>query len=491
MFRQKLAHDALSLRAHRGTQSRFVSSASRAGQQQIGNIRAGHKQHQANRGEQRKQRWPHQSYVVGLQRRDRQMQRLVGKLLRLTAKPAGNRFRFALRLPHRDALAQPADHSQETYVPVAFLEVIQKGNEYLHIGHHAAAIRKQQFEISRQHANNREVISIQPRGLPDNARIGPEFPPPQSVGQNHQRGRAPAVFARRKETSQLRLFREQRQEICRREGQPYLFRLGSSGDGAARRPDPADLLERAGSLAQLHHLRPGSRPARLLPPGRPEDGQPVCLGIRQRSDQHPVDHAEDRRVRANPERQGQDPDRRKSRRLPQHARAEPYVGPHRFQPEAAALFAALFLEPLMTAKFDSRSPLRLRARRARPLQVLRAIEHVRSQLLIRIFIFFNACAIEHGPQQGQQFHAFSSLSFLASRKSTGPHFTPMKIAAYLIEKIGSTVSGYFHPSLWLSESHELLVTQRRHRIHTHCPPRRQVPSQEPCSGEKTNRCDHG
>src|SRR5437899_4051122 len=36
----------------------------------------------------------------------------------------------------------------------------------------------------------------------------------------------------------------------------------------------------------------------------------------------------------------------------------------------------------------------------------------------------------------------------------------MKIAAYLIEKIGSTVSGYFHPSLWLSESHELLVAQR-------------------------------
>jgi len=31
---------------------------------------------------------------------------------------------------------------------------------------------------------------------------------------------------------------------------------------------------------------------------------------------------------------------------------------------------------------------------------------------------------------------------------------PTKIAAYLIEKIGSTVSGYFHPSLWLSESHD-------------------------------------
>src|SRR2546429_210769 len=44
-------------------------------------------------------------------------------------------------------------------------------------------------------------------------------------------------------------------------------------------------------------------------------------------------------------------------------------------------------------------------------------------------------------------------------------FTPMKIAAYLIEKIGSTVSGYFHPSLWLSESHGLLVVQRHDGIH--------------------------
>jgi len=39
------------------------------------------------------------------------MQRLVGVFFRLAAKLGGNRFRFALRLPHRDALAQPADHS--------------------------------------------------------------------------------------------------------------------------------------------------------------------------------------------------------------------------------------------------------------------------------------------------------------------------------------------------------------------------------------------
>src|SRR5437867_11940825 len=116
------------------------------------------------------------------------------------------------------------------------------------------------------------------------------------------------------------------------------------------------------------------------------------------------------------------------------------MAPRRLQPEAPALFAALFLDPPMTAKFDSRSPLRLRARRARPLQVLRAIEHVRSQLLIRILIFFDACAIEHGPQQGQQFHAFSSLSLVASRQRTGPHFTPLDIAPYRIPARGSTFS---------------------------------------------------
>src|SRR2546421_1475449 len=47
--------------------------------------------------------------------------------------------------------------------------------------------------------------------------------------------------------------------------------------------------------------------------------------------------------------------------------------------------------------------------------------------------------------------------------------TPMKIAAYLIEKIGSTVSGYFHPSLWLSESHGLLVTQSHYGIDARSP----------------------
>ena len=41
--------------------------------------------------------------------------------------------------------------------------------------------------------------------------------------------------------------------------------------------------------------------------------------------------------------------------------------------------------------------------------------HVRSQLLVRIF--FNACAIEQGTQQGQEFHGLSSFSFPASRKA--------------------------------------------------------------------------
>src|SRR6266702_5434746 len=61
--------------------------------------------------------------------------------------------------------------------------------------------------------------------------------------------------------------------------------------------------------------------------------------------------------------------------------------------------------------------------------------------------------------------------------------TPMKIAAYLIEKIGSTVSGYFHPSLWLSESHGLLVPQGRHRIDFHRSPRGQI-AREQCNEDE-------
>src|SRR5207302_5656319 len=70
-----------------------------------------------------------------------------------------------------------------------------------------------------------------------------------------------------------------------------------------------------------------------------------------------------------------------------------------------------------------------------------------------------------------------------------PEPTPMKIAAYLIEKIGSTVSGYFHPSLWLSESHELLVPQRDHRIDSRRPPRWQKRSKQ-CDCNQGDRCSH-
>src|SRR5207253_1677217 len=61
----------------------------------------------------------------------------------------------------------------------------------------------------------------------------------------------------------------------------------------------------------------------------------------------------------------------------------------------------------------------------------------------------------------------------------------MKIAAYLIEKIGSTVSGYFHPSLWLSESHELLVAQRFDGIELGRLDGR------PHADEQSDRGDHG
>src|SRR5437879_11676318 len=64
----------------------------------------------------------------------------------------------------------------------------------------------------------------------------------------------------------------------------------------------------------------------------------------------------------------------------------------------------------------------------------------------------------------------------------------MKIAAYLIEKIGSAASGYFHPSLWLSESHELLVSQGNHRIDAHRPPCRDVAS-ECGDSDQNERCE--
>src|SRR5437016_13414277 len=66
----------------------------------------------------------------------------------------------------------------------------------------------------------------------------------------------------------------------------------------------------------------------------------------------------------------------------------------------------------------------------------------------------------------------------------------MKIAAYLIEKIGSTVSGYFHPSLWLSESHGLLVSERLDRIEQRRLARRVVSEKNANRNGKERRDDN-
>src|SRR5580700_1643674 len=82
------------------------------------------------------------------------------------------------------------------------------------------------------------------------------------------------------------------------------------------------------------------------------------LRIGKRIEQHPIYDREERRVRANAERQRHDCYGSESRMLPQHAKAIAHIAPESLQPESAPLLAAAFFHTLDGAQLQHSAPSR-------------------------------------------------------------------------------------------------------------------------------------
>ena len=91
---------------------------------------------------------------------------------------------------------------------------------------------------------------------------------------------------------------------------------------------------------------------------QPDRDQPVVVRIGQRAEENPVDHAEDRRRRANAQRQRRNHRNREDPVAPESAQRIAHILRHRAHPPAGPLLVALLARPLHAAKFNQRLPPR-------------------------------------------------------------------------------------------------------------------------------------
>ena len=107
----------------------------------------------------------------------------------------------------------------------------------------------------------------------------------------------------------------------------YLARIAQSHHGEANGGEVAELANRLHRSFQVMNFRNGKHGIRKLEPRRalPDVNQPILVAVHQRAQQHPTHQAEDRRVRANAQRQRQNDGDRQPLRPPQRPKRHSQV----------------------------------------------------------------------------------------------------------------------------------------------------------------------
>ena len=183
------------------------------------------------------------------------------------------------------------------------------------------------MEIRRHHADHRVIAGAELDGFTDDVRIAREPSLPQAVAENDNEIFAILLFLRGEDPA------EQRLRMHDREKPIAHLRAGHAlGFAIARKDRPeigigGDFFEHMIPRAIIRDIGCRHLSARTAAGFvfAPNENNRLRLVIRQRFQQDGIDHTEDRRVRADPEREGNDGDRGEARTFQKHSGAEPNV----------------------------------------------------------------------------------------------------------------------------------------------------------------------
>ena len=312
---EELAHDAAAARAEGRADRELLAAAERPGQHEVGHVRARDQEDEAHRAEQHEQRRPHIADEVLVQRDDRRPPALVVRGV-LGRKPRGDGVHLRPCAGDARAGLQAREH-QEVVDPAdgPFFGREGEGNpEPAVLGETAPG---------REHADHGVLLAVGDEVAPDRSGVRAETRLPEFFREDRH-AMAGLVVAGCEEPSGERAYAEDGEEVGRDVRRRDRFRLSRTGQRHAVGGQDRHLLEDVVLRLPVEVVR--RRDAEGLHAGEDvlrrnvrHDDEAVRVGIREGLQEDGVDDAEDRRVRADAEREDADRHGRKARVLPQHA----------------------------------------------------------------------------------------------------------------------------------------------------------------------------
>jgi hypothetical protein len=299
-FDQPQANQAPAARPQRGTDGELALAHGAPCQKQVRHIRRGQQQQRKRRTEEDPQRAANRSHLIVADRKQAQPHVLAEHRRSLLPPTFERRNELRARLVDAHAGLQPGIGANKARHGHAALGRGQRLRE-----NHVHSRQRGPFEIARQDADDPGCLSIEGKILAEGRGSATEAALPESIRNQTHVWRAGPIFHGVEVAPENRGDAEGRQEGG--------FRLRT------RQPN----RPRLGEIASVDAGPPGChrfewRPlAAKLPVGRAEEGgtrvdgrddeaeehDPIGVRIRQRTEQGAIEHAENGRVRADPERQ--------------------------------------------------------------------------------------------------------------------------------------------------------------------------------------------
>src|SRR5713226_1127095 len=188
-----------------------------------------------------------------------------------------------------------------------------------------------------RHPDNRHFVLVDQHSFPDDLPVAAKALPPEVIAQHHQRVAVRhTVILRRERAAQRSAHSQDTKVRPRNQFRRHTFRLRAKRH-AHRLRKPAEHPRKNFVVIlkiAVHRVR-NRVPAPVVPVVPPPHGQqhqPLRILHWQQAQQHLVQQRENRRVRANPQRQSQRRHQRKPPATPQSPQRVPKIPPHHLRP---------------------------------------------------------------------------------------------------------------------------------------------------------------
>ena len=317
-------------RAERRADGELAVPPQQARERQVRHVGARDQQHQAGRPEQDQQHRPgiprHLFAHAGGRRREAGAGPIGGLVVRGEA-PADD-VDVGRRPLAGDARLQPAEDVQDReHARVLIDPALGRGAKRARRRRHVDVVLLRVVRHVRQHADDgvRPVVHLE--HLPDDVPVAAELALPVRVADDQHRRRARLVVVGHERAAEDRLDAEDAEEVRRDHAGVDAIGLAALQQVEIHLVEFDQRLElgrlvAVGEVFLDRHAGVGAADERRR---LADQHQPIAVGVGQRLQEHAVDDAEDRGVRADPEPERQDREQREAAVLEQRAHAEAQV----------------------------------------------------------------------------------------------------------------------------------------------------------------------